>query len=182
MDVTLSPSANRSFYVLNAFVSAAALGLLYYILVLHRGSAEVAAELSFMPAVNAGLNATAACFLTAGFIAIRRRAIPIHRACMMAAFAASSLFLVGYLSYHFVHGDTKFVGPGPLRAAYLVVLASHVLLSMTVLPLALTSFWFALRRGFVTHKKVARWTLPIWLYVSVTGVLIFFLLRGHHAT
>jgi putative membrane protein len=88
----------------------------------------------------------------------------------------SGLFLIGYVAYHFVHGDTKYTGA--YRSVYLPLLASHVLLSMAVLPLALAAFWFAVRQQFVTHKKVTRVLWPIWLYVSVTGVAVFFFLHG----
>jgi putative membrane protein len=97
---------------------------------------------------------------------------------MISAFVASSLFLVGYLAYHYVHGDTHFVGAPWLKVIYLLILATHVLLSMTVVPLALAAFWFAFRGAFATHKKVTRVLYPAWLYVSVTGVIIFFMLRG----
>jgi putative membrane protein len=91
------------------------------------------------------------------------------------------LFLVGYLAYHYVHGDTRFPGTGTWRGIYLAILASHVLLSMAVVPLVLTTFWFALRRSFARHRRLARVTLPIWLYVSVTGVVIFAMLRAFGA-
>jgi putative membrane protein len=97
---------------------------------------------------------------------------------MVSAFVASALFLVCYLSYHFVHGDTKYAGHGPLRAVYLLILASHILLSMTIVPLSLSAFFFAYKGRYATHKKIGKITLPIWLYVSVTGVVIFFMLRG----
>ena len=89
----------------------------------------------------------------------------------------STLFLVGYLVYHYVHGDTKYPGTGPIRTVYLSMLVSHIALSAVALPLTLTSFFFALRRNFASHRKVVKYALPIWLYVSVTGVLIFFFLR-----
>jgi putative membrane protein len=96
---------------------------------------------------------------------------------MTSAFASSALFLVGYLTYHFVHGDTKFTGVGAIRVVYFAVLISHIVLSLSVVPLALTSFYFAFTRSFTRHRKLNRFFLPIWLYVSLTGVAIFFLLR-----
>ncbi|MFM7144371.1 MAG: DUF420 domain-containing protein, partial [Alphaproteobacteria bacterium] len=101
-----------------------------------------------------------------------------HKRLVVAAFAASTVFLVSYLVYHWVHGDTKYPGQGPLRTFYLSVLASHVLLSTVVVPGALTAFWFASRRQFDRHRKVTRVLMPIWLYFSVTGVLIWWLLRA----
>jgi len=97
---------------------------------------------------------------------------------MASAFAASTLFLVSYVVYHYAHGDTRYTGEGILRTVYFVVLISHVLLSMIVVPLALSAFFFAYRQSFVTHKRITRVLTPVWLYVSVTGVLIFFMLRG----
>jgi len=97
---------------------------------------------------------------------------------MVSTFAASSLFLVGYLAYHYVHGDTRYAGTGAMKAVYLIILATHVLLSMPVVPLALVAFYFAWRQDFRRHRKVTRWLAPMWLYVSVTGVVVFFMLRG----
>jgi putative membrane protein len=111
-------------------------------------------------------------------VAIRRGARRVHQYLMVSAFFASGLFLVCYLAYHFVHGDTRYAGTGPLRTVYLLILASHVLLSLFVVPGALVSFYFAWRKSFARHKKVTRWLAPIWLYVSVTGVVIYFMLRG----
>ncbi len=169
--------SDRGFYIFNALLSAAALAFLTYILVL-RGGAHDPQALSFMPAVNAALNATAASFIVAGYVAIKRRRPDVHRYMMVSAFFASSLFLVGYIVYHYVHGDTRYPGTGPIRTIYLSMLLSHIALSAVVLPLTLASFFFALRQNFASHRKVVKFALPIWLYVSVTGVLIFFFLRN----
>lgn len=174
------PSANRGFYAFNAVLSTAALGFLAYLL-LFREAGDTGLDLRFLPAVNAGLNATAASLLVAGWVAIRRKRPDVHRYLMVSAFAASVLFLLCYVAYHYAHGDTRFAGSGPIRVVYLLILASHVILSMAVVPLCLTTFWFAFRRSFERHRKVARITLPIWLYVSVTGVAIFALLRTYGA-
>jgi putative membrane protein len=171
-------TSDRRFYVFNAVISASAVAFLFYILVIRRGTAGTGLDLRFMPAVNASLNALSACLLVTGWVAIRRKAVQLHRYCQVSAFASSCLFLVGYLAYHFVHGDTKFQGRGPVRALYLVILTSHIVLSMGVVPMALTALYFAWKRTFVKHRAIARVTLPIWLYVSVTGVVIFFMLRG----
>lgn len=176
-DAPLAGVSDRAFFVFNAILSAAALSVLAYLLLIRRGTAGEL-DLSFMPAINASLNGAAAVCLTAGWFAIRARRQRVHKFLMVSAFAASSLFLVGYLSYHFVHGDTRFQGTGIVRVVYLLILASHVLLSMAVVPLALTSFFFAYKGTFVRHRRVAKITLPIWLYVSVTGVVVFFMLRG----
>jgi putative membrane protein len=180
--MTSSPasSSDRLFFFVNGVVSAAALALLTWLLLVHRGLEGAGLDLRFMPAVNAGLNATAAALLVAGWVAIRRGKRELHRALMLAAFGASALFLVGYLAYHAVHGDTKFGGEGVLRVVYLAVLASHVLLSIGIVPMALTAFYFAWRQQFERHKRVTRWLHPIWLYVSVTGVLVYIMLRPYY--
>jgi putative membrane protein len=176
-----TPSQLRRFWAANAVVSAAALSLLAYILVLRPrmgagGSATV--DLTFMPAVNAALNATSATLLCVGLYFIRQGRMAAHRAAMLSALGSSALFLVGYLAYHFVHGDTRYPGSGLAKVFYLCLLASHVLLSIPVVPMALAALFHAFKDNPVRHKKVTRWLFPIWLYVSVTGVAIFFLLRG----
>jgi putative membrane protein len=170
--------ADRRFYLSNALVSAGALGLIAYVLVLRSGPAGAAPDVSFLPAVNATLNATATAFLCAGWLAVKKRALRIHRACMLAAFSASALFFLSYLTYHYLHGDTRYPGTGGLRTLYLMILASHVLLSVLVPPMALSALWFAWRRAFDRHRRLARWLFPIWLYVSITGVVIFAMLRS----
>ncbi len=177
---TPDASADRRFFLFNAVVSAAALSLLAYLLVLRHGAVTTGTDVSFLPGVNASLNALAATLLVCGYVAIRRKNWRVHRFFMVAAFAASSLFLVSYLVYHAVHGDTRYAGTGPLRTVYLSVLASHVVLSATVVPLAITAFWFAYRRQFARHRRVTRVLWPIWLYVSLTGVAIYFLLRSSY--
>lgn len=132
---------------------------------------------AFLPGVNALLNAASATCLVLGYRAIRRRDPDTHRRWMITAFAFSTLFLIGYITHHALHGDTKFVGEGVVRAVYLTVLASHVLLSIVALPMVLTTFFFSLTTQFDRHKKLARFTFPIWLYVSVTGVLVFVMLN-----
>jgi putative membrane protein len=169
--------SDRAFYALNAVLSASALAFLGWLLVVRRAEG-VGADLSFMPAVNACLNAASATCLTLGWVAIKRRRPDVHRALMVTALAASTLFLIGYVAYHYAHGDTKYAGAGALRVIYLAILASHVLLSMAVVPLALTTFYFAFKGEHARHRRVARVTLPVWLYVSVTGVVVYFMLHG----
>jgi putative membrane protein len=168
---------DRTFFVWNAVVSTLAVAFIAFIL--RRDSSPAGTiDLSFVPALNAVFNALSSVCLVTGWIAIRRKAIHLHRLCMVTAFALSAVFLVGYLSYHYVHGDTKYTGAGAMRTVYFVVLASHILLSITVVPGALTSFYFAITRQFERHRRLNRVFLPVWLYVSVTGVAIYFLLRA----
>ncbi len=139
-------------------------------------------EISDMPAINAGLNATSAVLLTAGYLFIRRRRITAHKTCMLSAFVTSTLFLICYVAYHVGRrrltgsAHVEFRGEGAIRAIYLSILVSHVLLAFLVLPLSLTTLFRAFREQFERHRRIARWTLPIWLYVSVTGVVVYCML------
>jgi uncharacterized membrane protein YozB (DUF420 family) len=133
-------------------------------------------SISDLPALNATLNAVSAVFLSAGYILIRRGHRATHKKCMLAALAASTAFLTSYVVYHVETGSRSFPGHGTIRIVYFVILVSHVLLAATILPLALTTTARGLRAQYGRHVKVARWTLPIWLYVSVTGVVIYVML------
>jgi len=135
-------------------------------------------EISTLPAVNAALNATSAVLLTIGYWFIRRRQITAHKVCMLSAFGTSTIFLTCYLIYHYHVGHVAFQGTGAIRGVYLAILASHVVLAFLVLPLSLTTLYHAFRNNFDRHRRIARWTLPIWLYVSVTGVLVYWMLYG----
>ena len=180
MESTVSPSRDRTFFIFNGLVSVAALSLLTWLLLIHGGMKDAQVNLRFMPAVNAVFNTTATVLLLAGRLAIMKKRVEVHRYLMVAAFAVSALFLVGYLAYHAVHGDTKFGGAGAVKVVYLLILASHILLSAGIVPLALAAFYFAYRREFRRHTKVTRVLHPVWLYVSVTGVVIFLLLRPYY--
>jgi len=170
--------AEKPFWVINALVSIVALSVLAYLLLLRHGTpGGGGSDLSFMPAVNATSNATSATLLVLAVRAIRRKNPKRHRSLILGAFAASAFFLVGYLAYHYVHGDTKYPGTGPIRIAYLIFLATHVILSVPVVPMCLAAFYYALKGRYTTHKKITKWLYPIWLYVSVTGVLVFVWLR-----
>jgi putative membrane protein len=174
---SVETSKDRPFWIVNAVVSVLALALLGYLLVIRQGSGDRTA-LAFMPAVNASFNAAAAVLLVLAVVAIKRRQVARHQALMISAFASSTFFLVGYLAYHYVHGDTTYPGSGGLRAVYLLLLASHVILSIPVVPMCLAAFYFAFQRNFVTHKKITKLLFPIWLYVSITGVVVFTMLRS----
>ena len=128
------------------------------------------------PALNATLNATAAVLLVSGYTFIRRRNVTAHRLCMVAAFLTSTAFLISYLIYHARVGSVPFQGQGWIRPVYFFILFTHIALAAAILPLALVTLSRALREQFDRHKRIARWTLPIWLYVSITGVVIYFLL------
>jgi putative membrane protein len=132
--------------------------------------------LTALPACNATLNGTSAVLLTAGYLAIRRRRVHIHRACMVAAFVTSIVFLISYVTYHLQVGTTRFAGVGWTRPAYFTLLFTHTVLAAIVPVLAVWALTLASRGRFARHARLARWTLPIWLYVSVTGVVIYFVL------
>ena len=134
-------------------------------------------NLSSLPPINASLNALSAVFLAVGFVFIRRKNISAHRKCMLAAFVTSTIFLICYLTYHFsVRAVTRFTGVGWIRPIYFALLISHILLAMLILPLAIITLRRALMERFDSHRKIARWTWPIWMYVSVTGVLVYLML------
>jgi putative membrane protein len=136
-----------------------------------------------LPLVNACLNAVSAGLLVAGWLFIRRRRVVAHVSCMLGAFAVSTLFLLSYVTYHYHAGSRPFTGQGWIRPVYFTILLTHIVLAAAIVPLALTTIyrgWRAAATGapFTRHVRVARWTLPIWLYVSVTGVLVYWLLYG----
>ena len=133
-------------------------------------------QLADLPAVNAVLNATTAVLLTTGFVMVRRRKLAAHKVCMLAALAVSTVFLASYLYYHAHAGIRRFTGPGWIRPLYFAILISHTLLAAAVVPLAVTTAFRGLAGRFPMHQRIARWTLPIWLYVSVTGVVVYLLL------
>ena len=163
-----------------AFIGAASLCVLAFLfwLLYFRGAAAHESELvTLLPAANASFNALSSIFLIAGYIAVRRRRLRAHVQFMFTALGSSTMFLIGYITYHSFHGDTKFQGAGAIRPVYFFILISHIVLSAVVVPMILTSLYLSLSGKLATHKRVSRWTLPIWLYVSVTGVLIFAMLK-----
>lgn len=130
----------------------------------------------YLASVDASLNAASAVLLTLGFYFVRRKNIPAHRTCMLSAFATSAVFLVCYLVYHYSHRTTHFLGQGAVRKFYFLLLGSHTVLAAVIVPLVLVTLYRAWRARFAQHRRVARWTLPLWLYVSVTGVLVYVML------
>ena len=178
---TLETNTRARFYAINAIVSLAALALLFWLLVARKVSGGVDTPFASLPPLNASLNAIAATLLILGWVAIKRKDVKLHQRLMVGAFIASSLFLASYLTYHYFHGDTPYGGQGAQRYLYFSLLISHVVLSIPVLPLALAAFFFAYRRDFVRHRKVTRFLHPIWLYVSVTGVLVYLMLRPYYS-
>jgi uncharacterized membrane protein YozB (DUF420 family) len=133
-------------------------------------------DIADLPALNASLNALASLFLVTGYILIRRGRQTAHRRCMLMALTTSAVFLTSYVIYHANAGSVPFAGVGAIRIAYFAVLIPHVILAVTILPLALMTAARGLRGDYVRHVRIARWTLPLWLYVSVTGVIVYLML------
>lgn len=131
---------------------------------------------AILPAVNAALNALSACLLIGGYACIRRGRRAAHQRCMLAAFLVSVLFLASYLTLRYLAGMTRFEGQGWIRPVYFTILLSHTVLAAGIVPLAIVTMARALREEHARHVRVARWTLPLWLYVSITGVIIYGLL------
>lgn len=138
-------------------------------------------NISDLPALNAGLNALSGSLLGMGYAMIRRGRVRAHKAFMLAAVGVSTLFLVSYVVYHYHAGSTRFPGTGWVRTLYLSILVTHAVLAAAVIPLAAVTLVRAWREDFPSHRRIARWTLPIWFYVSVTGVIIYVMLYHLYA-
>lgn len=160
-------------------VSVAAFLFLIYLIYFNESAGASESWVRQLPALNAFLNSISTLLILSGYVAIRKKKYKVHMKFMLTAFVTSSLFLISYLVYHHYAGDTPFPGQGWIRPVYFTILISHIILSAFVVPLVLTSYYFAFSGKFKTHRKVSKWTFPIWLYVSVTGVVIFFLLSAY---
>ncbi|HIF99251.1 MAG TPA: DUF420 domain-containing protein [Myxococcales bacterium] len=165
----------RLFALINAGLCSAAVGFLVWLIYFHEGSSGPTD--SNLPAFNALLNSISAGLLLAGLRAIKKGKRALHKQLMLSALVFSGLFLVNYIYYHYSQGDTLFQGQGAVRPIYFALLISHVVLSIVVLPMILTSVYFALTERFASHKRLSRWTWAGWMYVSVTGVLVYLMLH-----
>lgn len=170
---------DRTVFAGIAFVSAAVFVFLLVLIYGRTGTAADAARYASLPAWNAFFNTCSASCLVAGWRAIRAGNRRLHAGLMLSALGFSALFLVSYVVYHSVHGDTRFAGEGWVRTSYLAILASHVLVTAAALPMILATLYYAAGGRFDSHRRLARRTLPAWLYVSVTGVAIFAMLRAY---
>ncbi len=157
-------------------ISAAASLFLFWLIYIHPAAGS-SSQYAFLPALNAILNGLSAIALLVGYTFIRARRIAAHRASMITAFIFSSLFLVSYILHHALHGDVRYPLHAAFRTFYLSLLASHILLAVIALPMVLVTFFFSLSGRIPQHRKIARWTFPLWLYVSVTGVITYAMLR-----
>ncbi len=158
-------------------VSVAATAFLFWLIYVHPAADQASVRFTFLPALNAMLNGLSAVALLIGYTFIRARRIKAHRAAMITAFGFSTLFLLGYILHHALHGDVRYPVHAALRSVYLPLLASHIILAIVALPMILAAFFFSLNGRIPQHRRVARWTLPLWLYVSITGVITWAMLR-----
>jgi putative membrane protein len=157
-------------------ISATATCFLFWLIYVHPAAAS-STQYAFLPALNAVLNGLSATALLIGYSFIRARRIKAHRAAMITAFGFSTLFLVSYILHHALHGDVRYPAHAALRMVYLPLLTSHIVLAVVTLPLVLVTFFFSLTGRIPQHRRIARWTFPLWLYVSVTGVVTYMMLR-----
>ena len=175
---TSAPATNtRQVIAAILLISVAASLFLFWLIYKHPAADATNAKFAFLPALNAAFNGLCATAILIGYTFIRARKVAAHRASMITAFVFSTLFLLSYILHHYLHGDVRYPQLAPLRSFYLTVLASHILLSVVALPLVLVTFFFSLSGRFPQHRKVARWTFPLWLYVSITGVITYAMLR-----
>jgi putative membrane protein len=176
------PHAKTPVSVVAAIIAVSVVASLFlaWLVYYHQPTDVAGTHLSFLPALNATLNGLCTIFLLFGLAFIRRRNVIAHRNSMFGAFLVSSLFLVAYIVNHALHGDMHFHGEGhALRVGYFALLISHISLSVVALPLILITFFLSLSGRFPAHKAVARWTYPLWLYVSVTGVVVYAMLAAY---
>jgi putative membrane protein len=179
MTTTAANSASRSAAPAVAailLVSAAASLFLFWLIYIHPAAAT-SAQYAFLPALNAVFNGLSAVALLIGYSFIRAHRVAQHRASMVAAFVCSTLFLASYIAHHALHGDVRYPLHAAFRTFYLCLLASHILLAVVALPLVLVTFFFSLSGRIPQHRRVARFTFPLWLYVSLTGVVTYVMLR-----
>jgi putative membrane protein len=174
--MSVPAAEDRSALVVIGGVSLAVVLVVGYLLLGHKPQPGAGALVAALPLLNACLNATSAALLSAGWLLIRRKRVTAHKTCMLSALVVSILFLVSYVSYHSLAGSRPFAGVGWIRLVYYPLLLSHIVLAAVIVPLALTTVYRALQGNFARHVRIARWTLPIWLYVSVTGVLVYWML------
>lgn len=171
---TLSQSSGTRPYIAAILaVSLVATLFLFWLIYVHPATDAGNVKLTYLPALCALFNGCSACALLIGFTFIKARKIGAHRNAMLTAFAFSTLFLVCYIINYSLHGESHYPGHSLIRTIYLCILASHVLLSVVALPMVLITFFFSLTGRIPMHRRIARWTFPIWLYVSVTGVIVW---------
>lgn len=175
--MNVAVESNRKALAIIIGVSLMTVVFLLWLIYFKAPSEQTLAFVRYLPAVNATLNALSAACLVCGFVFIKRKNRKVHMRFMVTALVFSALFLVSYLTYHNFQGDTPFTGTGVIRPIYFFILISHIILSVFALPMALITVFYAWQNKLMSHRKIARWTFPIWLYVSVTGVVVFVMLH-----
>jgi putative membrane protein len=177
MTTAIAPQSSTSAAIAAIIAISAAASLFLFWLIYIHPAAALSTQYAFLPALNAILNGLAATALLIGYTFIRARRIKAHRRAMITAFLFSTLFLISYIAHHALHGDVRYPAHAALRTLYLSLLTSHIILAIVALPMVLVTFFFSLTGRIPQHRKIARWTFPIWLYVSVTGVITYVMLR-----
>jgi putative membrane protein len=172
------PHPSRAFFVLNAALTVGVMSFLVWVVYVHPPRADAAGASPTLPAINAGLNALSAVLLGAALGAVKKRRYRLHAGLMLSALAVSGAFLSTYVYYHLHHGETHFTGTGAARLLYFALLISHLVISMVAFPMILTSIFLAASRRWAWHKAVSRYTFAAWMYVSVTGVIVYLALHG----
>jgi putative membrane protein len=172
-----TPARTRPTVAAILAVSTAATVFLFWLIYVHPAADTGNTRFTFLPALNAIFNGLAATSLLTGYTFIRARNIAAHRTLMITAFVFSTLFLVSYIVHHALHGDVRYPAHAALRTLYLTLLTSHIVLAVLALPMVLVTFFFSLSGRIPQHRRIARWTFPLWLYVSVTGVITYAMLR-----
>ena len=160
-------------------VSSLIIAFLFWLIYFNTGANyDAGGWVTQLPLANALLNSLTAIFLVAGYVAIKKNLVIPHKGLMILATLTSAFFLISYITYHHFHGDTKFLGEGAIRPVYFFILITHIILSIVQVPLILITLYLAFMKKYVRHRTFARITFPIWLYVSITGVLIFLILKN----
>ena len=175
----LTSARDRKFLTLIAVLSVA-IPIVVAILFFMPKSDEASVDVSFLPAFHAILNSLTAVALIIGFIAVKANKIKLHRGAMLAAFGLSSIFLVSYVTYHFLGERTVYGGEGTLKYIYYFILLTHIILAIAIVPLVLLSVYFGITNQLERHRRISKWTFPIWLYVAVTGVLVYVLISPYY--
>jgi len=178
--VALRSLSSGKVFAIIAAASVAVLVFLLWILYFKPAASYASSIVPMLPMVNATMNTLSAVFLVMAYVAVKRRQLKRHMQLIFAALGSSTLFFISYVVYHSFHGDTKFAGHGSVRPIYFFILISHILLSAVAVPMILTSLYLALSGKLVIHRRVSRVTFPVWLYVSVTGVVIFVMLKAYN--
>lgn len=171
-------SIDKKAYSFIALISTAVISFLFWLIYVNEGKSSDFVLISYLPALNATLNSITTLLLVLGFWFIKNKKKEAHIVSMLCATVTSGFFLISYIIYHHFHGDTKFLGTGIIRSVYFFILITHIILSTAMVPMIFATLWHAFRQNYSTHKKIARITFPIWIYVSITGVAIFFFLKS----